>query len=115
IDLEGNCELADGHGTRYKVDRRGDSGLGFDLRPELLDLILGDRAGEESLLAGVATEDVAESRRDDGPEAVVAQRPHGVLATRPGAEVGTGEEHGRPVRPRLVEHELGILPPRREE
>ena len=53
-----------------------------------------DLGREEALLGAVVAEDVAESGRDDHFEAVVDQRPDGVLARRPDAEVGPGHEDG---------------------
>ena len=43
---------------------------------------------EQSFLESVAAEDVAEPRRDDGPEPVVPQGPDGVFARRADAELG---------------------------
>ena len=72
-------------------------------------------AGQQPALAGVAAEDVGEPRGDHDPEAVVLQRPHGVLARRPGAEVRTGDQDRGPGPRRVVEHEVGVGAPGREQ
>ena len=54
-----------------------------------------DLHGHQPGLGGVVAEDVAEAGRDDGPEAVVGERPHRVLARRAGAEVRAGDEDHR--------------------
>ena len=51
-------------------------------------VLLGDDAGHQALLAGVAAEDVGEAGGEDHLEAVVLEGPHGVLARGAGAEVG---------------------------
>ena len=68
------------------------AGLALEEVPEPLHDLLVDLRREQPGLAGVAAEDVAEARGDHGPEAVVLQRPDGVLARRAGAEVGAGDE-----------------------
>ena len=61
----------------------------------------------------LSTEDVGQGGRDHGPEPVVHQGPHCVLARRATAEVGTGDEHLRPVVPvlrlGLADREAGRL------
>ena len=51
----------------------------------------------------------------DDLEAVVLQRPHGVLARRAGAEVGAGDEHRARGVLRPVEHEVGVVAPGGEQ
>ena len=65
----------------------------------LLDHVLRHLGRQQAALAGVAPEDVGESRRDDHGEPVVLQRPDGVLARRARAEVGTGDARSRPCTP----------------
>src|SRR5437763_10821546 len=85
--------------------------LGVDLERELVGGLraevdaraaaLRDRAallgreldGEQPVLRRVAAEDVGEARRDDRLEAVVGERPGGVLAARARAEVAAGDEN----------------------
>src|SRR5690606_27395378 len=90
VDLEGHCELSDSRGLRNQVDGGLRAGCRLDQSPECLGVFLGDLAGEEALLAGVATKDVAEPRAQHGGEPVVAQRPDGVLTAGARAEVGPG-------------------------
>src|SRR6185312_5248355 len=108
-------EVPDGCRLRHQVDRGLDARLRFDPRPQLFRIRLADLAGQESLLARVAAEDVAEAWAQHGRETVVTQRPDSVLAAGAGAEVGAGDEHARILELRAVQHELRILPPRVEE
>src|SRR5690606_31986068 len=115
VDLERGREVADRGGSRHEVDRHLDAGVRVDLGPDALEHVLRDDARDEALLARVAPEDVGEARREHDLEAVVAQRPHGVLATRTGAEVGSGDEDRRVPERLLVQHEVVLLPPAVEE
>jgi hypothetical protein len=79
-------------------------GLGFERDGELMlgmvcaceqqgfDLLFAEADEDDAVLAGVGEEDVGECGRDDGAEAVVAERPGGVLAARAAAEVLAGDE-----------------------
>ena len=62
---------------------------------------------DQADLRGVRAEDVAERRRDDDVEAVVLERPGGMLARRPAAEVATGQQDRRAGVHGSVELELG--------
>ena len=64
---------SDGSATTASSRARPSSGVDLD--------------GEEPLLRAVVAEDVGEARRHDGLEAVVEERPHGVLPRRARAEV----------------------------
>ena len=61
VDVERHGERTDAHRTLNQIDGDGYSRVGLDLFPEPLDVLVGDLRGEESLLAGVAAEDVAEA------------------------------------------------------
>ena len=75
-DVDGELERRVGHDGVEK----GTSQLRLDL----------DR--QQALLGAVVAEDVAEARRHDGLEAVVHERPHGVLPGRARPEVRAGHE-----------------------
>src|SRR6478736_9695048 len=55
------------------------AGMLLDELPQQFDIILGDFCRQETRLARIAAKNVGEARRDDDPEAVVHERPHGVL------------------------------------
>ena len=57
----------------------------------------------------------AKRERDDDPEAVVHQRPDGVLARRAGAEVGPGDQDAAGGVRRLVEDERRVAAPGGEQ
>ena len=81
-----------GRSTSMVISRVGSASTASQQRlgrPRRVDL-----DGHEAVLGAVVAEDVGEARRDDGLEAVVHDRPDGVLARRAGAEVGAGDEDG---------------------
>ena len=71
--------------------------------------------GHEAVLGAVVAEDVGEAGADHGLEAVVHDRPHGVLAARAGAEVGAADEDAGAGEALVVEHEAAVVAPRREQ
>ncbi len=52
-----------------------------------------DFGRQKSRFARVAPKNIGESRRDDDPEAEIHERPDGVLARRPGAEIRAGHQN----------------------
>ena len=62
----------------------------------------------------VAVEDVAERRGDDHLEAVVLQRPGGMLAARSAAEIVPGDEDRRALVTVIVEDIVGVFAQRRK-
>ena len=90
--------------------------LGRGLEQEIGDLLI-DLDRDKPGLGRVVAEDIAESRGDDRLKAIIHQRPDSMLAGRPGAEIGSGDQDtAHPVNSWLVEHEVGIiLPPGGEE
>ncbi len=75
----------------------------------------GDLHREQALLGAVVAEDVGETRGDHGLEAVVHQRPHGMLPRRAGAEVvARHQDVGADVLG-VVEHEVSVVAPFGEE
>src|SRR6185437_2841825 len=57
--------------------------------------------------------DVGEGGGDDDAEAVIAERPRGVLAARSAGEVLAGNENLRALVAGIVENEVGVLVARR--
>ena len=91
-----------------------DGELGAARRHQLPHLLLRQRDREQPDLQRVRPEDVAERRRHDHVEAVVLQRPGGVLARGAAAEVPAGEEDRRALGLGAVELEVrGPAPSRR--
>ena len=74
-----------------------------------------DHHRQETVLERVAAEDVRDRGADHRPEPVVEQRPYGMFAGRPDAEIRAGHENRGARRVRLVEHEFRIRAPGREE
>src|SRR3546814_8346510 len=96
VDVEGNPEVAQPRLARLQVDRHRDSRLGVDGGPDTGEVVLADHSGQQALLARVAAEDVGELGAQDDAEAVVAQRPDGVLAAGAGADRKSTRLHSSP-------------------
>ena len=96
-------------------------GLGFEVDGELVLWIFGaaveqrlyilfaEADEDDAVLARVREEDVGEGGRDDGEEAVLVERPCGVLARAAAAEVLSGDENLRAFVLGLVEDEVRPL------
>src|SRR3954452_9917777 len=117
MDLERDRLAVEAHLERLEVD------LGLPGGHQRLDLVLGQHDREQPDLRAVVEEDVRERGGDDRLEAVVLERPGGVLSARPAAEVRAGGEDrvGRQVPAVLllpvIEEELaeaGALDPLQE-
>ena len=72
-------------------------------------------AGTRPELMQIIAEDIGEARRHDRLEAVILQRPDGVLARGAAAEVGSGHEDFGLVCAWLIQDEGRVVPPRAEE
>ena len=64
----------------FDIDGDFGSCVGFNRRPQRFDVRLVEHHGHQSVLGAVVAEDVAEARRNHDVEAVLLQRPHGMLA-----------------------------------
>lgn len=73
-----------------QVDRDLGGRVGLGQLPEGVHRLLRQDDGEQAVLQRVAAEDVGEPGGDDRLEAVVLERPDGVLTGGAGAEVGAG-------------------------
>ena len=97
-----------GDGLGFEVDGDLMSGVGGAARGEEFDIGLGEADEDHAVLAGVGEEDVGEAGRDDDEEAVVGERPGGVLAGAAAAEVLAGDENLRAGVAGVVEDEGGV-------
>src|SRR5687768_16600373 len=86
VELERHSAAVEAHLARLEVDLRR-AGL-----HQRTGFVLGQHDRQESDLGAVAEEDVGEAGCHDRAEAVVLERPRGVLARRAGAEVAAGDE-----------------------
>ena len=82
---------------------------------ENADLLFRQRDEEDSIFSGVGVEDISEAGRDDYAEAVIGERPGGVLAGGAAAEVLSGDEDLGALVTRAVDFEIRILTPVVEE
>src|SRR3546814_9624657 len=60
----------------------------------------------QAVLARIAREDVAETRRDDAADTEVGERPHRMFARRAAAEIAIGDQNPRIATGRPVEDEI---------
>src|SRR4051812_5180597 len=104
VELEADRPAVEADLERVEVD------LGLAGLHERAHVVLGHHHGQQADLRAVVEEDVGEAGCHDGPEAVVLQRPRGVLARRAAAEVRPGHEDrvGRQVP-------VGVLGPVEEQ
>src|SRR6185369_11962114 len=79
VEMEG-LPGAGAHRLRGQVDREPEAGMRRDLVKEVVDFRLGQHDRQQAVLEAVGEEDVRVRRRDDRLEAVLLQRPRGVLA-----------------------------------
>ena len=104
-----------GDGARLQVNHHLVSGVGLRIGPQLLHHGLLHLGHQQPGLAGVGAEDVAEARTHHHLEAVVLQRPHGVLARGTGTKVGAHQQNRTRGIGLLVQHKFRIIAPRREQ
>ncbi len=64
---------------------------------------------QDAVLEAVVVEDVGEAGRDHAADAEVEQRPGGMLAARPAAEIVAGDQDLRLAVGRLVEDEIRVF------
>src|SRR5580658_1782811 len=109
------------HGLRFERNRELIAGNLLCVLKQRFDLRVAEPRENDAVLAGIREKDVGECRRDDHTEAVVRERPCGMLAARSAAEVPAGNENPRAVITRVIQHEVsdwravGRLPPVKEE
>ena len=93
IDFEGGVKaVCVGDGLLFKRDGELIVGDGLGVVQQLRDLLFTEADEDDAVLAGVGEKDVGEGGSDDGAEAVVAERPGGVLAAGTAGEVLAGDE-----------------------
>src|SRR6185503_15589195 len=112
VEVEALRVVEGRHALPLEIDAQPEAGERSRVVKQLVDLGLRQRDRQEAVLQRVVLEDLAERGRDDGLEAVVAQRPGRVLARGADAEVAARQQDLRALVARLVQHELRVLAPR---
>ncbi len=108
VDLEAETERTGPHLIGLQVHFDLDARLGGDQLEQGVDLLLLQPYRHHAVVDGVAVEDVGKAWGDHGLEAVIRQRPGGVLAARAAAEVLASQEDAGAGELWLVQHELGV-------
>ncbi len=108
VDLETEAELTGAHLIGFQIHFDLDARLSGDQLEQGVDLLFLQAHRHHAVVDGVAVEDIGKARGYDDLEAVVGQRPGGVLAARATAEVLAGQQDAGTGELRLVEHELGV-------
>src|SRR5712664_1272187 len=86
------------HRLRFKIDGEVAPRRPVQQGAERRDPLGSKRHRQQAILEAVVEEDVAEARRHHPPDAVIVERPHGVLARRPAAEIALRDHNaGIPV------------------
>src|SRR5690606_22302604 len=110
IQVEPEAALAGRERLAWQVDHDFGHDLRADPGEQRVDIGRAQHDRQQAVGERVAGEDRREARRDDRPEAEVAQRPRRVLAARSAAEVLASQQH-RSVAIRLaIEYEVRVLP-----
>ena len=107
IDLEVQyLAIRAGHRLRLQVDGQLVARVGFDLLEQLVDFLVTEDDRQQAVLEAVVEEDVGKAWRDDAAEAVLVQRPWGVLTAGAATEVLPCQQHAGTLVAFVVEHEL---------
>jgi hypothetical protein len=88
------CGTADSNFSFNEFDSHLLLGVVVKDGPNLFYVVLIDLPGEESLLTGIASEDVRKPRAEDGADAIVPQGPHRMVAAGAGSEVRASRDRG---------------------
>src|SRR5690606_3348794 len=120
IDLERENEVAVAgtDGLLFQIDHETKTRESLHFIEQLVDLRFGQHDRQQAVLVAVVEEDIGEAGRDDGAEAVLAQRPRRMFARRTAAEILARQQDGSTLIARLVQHEIriqrtrGIVPAR---
>ena len=118
VELERHVEADRRRGDALVLDVDDDLEIGIllDRLPQPVhDRVVSTVAATRPIFPQLLRKMSAKRGESTACEAVVHQRPHRVLARRAGAEVRTGDEDLGAVVALLVEHEVGVLAPLREQ
>ena len=114
LDLERQRQaVVVGERARFEVGRQLVAGMLGRALEQVVDLLFAEPDRQHAVLEAVVVEDVGEAGGDDHAEAVVLERPRGVLAARAAAEVAPRQQNARALGLGLVQLEVGIRPSRR--
>jgi hypothetical protein len=120
-------------GLRVHRERLGDAGGGTSTRSRSTSTVisvagsaldrrqiatnggLGNDHRDEAVLGAVVAEDVAEAPERSRLEPSLQDRPHGVLTRRADPEARPGDQNRRPDIGFVVQHEVAVVAPRREQ
>src|SRR5437016_14625909 len=97
-----------GDGLVRQIDGERIACFFFSALEEFIDLIFGERRGQDAVLKAIVVENVRVAGGDDDAKAVVLHAPRGVLAAGAAAEIGARQQNRRASVPREIQDELGI-------
>ena len=93
IDFKGKGgAVSDGHGLLFEVDCDAGVLAFLGLLHDHIDLLLGQRDGQDAVFEAVVVEDVSKAGRDYGADTEIKQCPRGVFALRASAKVITSDD-----------------------
>src|SRR5262249_50072982 len=112
VDLEtGPCPVRGGHRLVTKVHGQLVTGRGQDVMDHRQDLVGLQHQRQNAVLEAVVVEDVCETRCDDTTEALVEERPRGMLTRRSTSKIIARQEDRRTLKARLVQKKFRVLRP----
>ena len=109
LELELEAQVAGGDGAVLEIDDALHAGLLGGEVEQRANLVLGQGHRQEPTAERVALEDVCEGGGYDRAEALILQRPHGMLARGSTAEVAARDQNGPSPIGGCVEHEFRAL------
>src|SRR5712691_2560526 len=110
VEAERLRAVGRGDGLARQIDRERKTRERLRLVKQPVDLVLGQYDRQQTVLEAVVEKDVGEGWRDDGPNAVVEQRPGCVLTRAAATEVPPHQQDLRAPVTRLVQRELRVEP-----
>ena len=84
-----------GERARFQIGRQLVAGMAAAPLEQIFDLLFAEHDRQHAVLEAVVVEDVGEAGRDEHAEALVFERPRGMLAAGAAAEIAPREQHAR--------------------
>src|SRR3989338_9237551 len=95
-------------GLPLQIDLQFVANIGFHCLEQRIHLLRSQADRQQAVLEAVVEKNVGETRRDDGAETVIFQRPRRVLARTAAAEIFARQQNLRTPITRLVQHKIRI-------
>ena len=109
FDIERNRQAkVVGERFLFEIGRELVAGMSGSTLEQVVDLGVAEHDRQHAVLEAVVIENVGEAGGDDHAEAVILQRPRGVLAAGAAAEIAASQQDARALGGGLVKFEVGV-------